>query len=603
MYYIINQTKQIIAADKKLLALLGVKSIDELYRKLILGDITLSLSENNSLTITTPLNDKSYKISKSTLLSILGKFTLIKLQVAKEDTALVESNLSEEENLPMENRVVTPLSDSANISSQDNLALNSDKEDRDIALDEELSISNDTPKEEEENYDDIMAILASQEEEISLTTSTEDEESISNTKEERRLDELPNLDDSSKDEDELNDDDIMALLNSHEDENLLPEGNDLESIEDKRRDTNEIALLDDDLTSIQDRDIALDEELSISNDTPKEEEENYDDIINLFDLDEDKAQPIDNNSEEKSKTVTKMDDKSSSLTISNSAKEPTDEISLPINKVEENDNSPIIIDIEKISQEIGISTEDYNRFLNAYIDTAISLENDFKSTELQKRSSAIKTLLHLSQVLHLSLIDEILSKIGQLPTEEQKHLIDSFYTTLARVTTYQIETSQSSPKEPSREKETKYPVETQSDSSLLISETEPTQEREERTKGFGTIDLSDVKPIYFDFQVEEAATDLNLPVDLIEEFVRDFIKQAHIETKKMLKAYEEGDLVTIQKIGHLLKGASSNLRIKALSDTLYNIQFCEESSKLEELIKEYWGHFLSFETQINIISK
>ena len=70
----------------------------------------------------------------------------------------------------------------------------------------------------------------------------------------------------------------------------------------------------------------------------------------------------------------------------------------------------------------------------------------------------------------------------------------------------------------------------------------------------------------------------------------------------MLEAYEKGDLESIQNIGHLLKGASSNLRIKALSDTLYEIQFCQDSSKLEDLIKQYWGHFLSLEMQMNVTS-
>ena len=70
----------------------------------------------------------------------------------------------------------------------------------------------------------------------------------------------------------------------------------------------------------------------------------------------------------------------------------------------------------------------------------------------------------------------------------------------------------------------------------------------------------------------------------------------------MLESYKEGDLESIQKIGHLLKGASSNLRINALSDTLYKIQFCEDSSQLEPLIKDYWAHFLSFEHQIKMLS-
>ncbi len=125
----------------------------------------------------------------------------------------------------------------------------------------------------------------------------------------------------------------------------------------------------------------------------------------------------------------------------------------------------------------------------------------------------------------------------------------------------------------------------------------------DKFESFGTIDLSDVKPIHFDFRVEEAANELSLPTELIEEFIHDFIKQAHEETEKMLKAYEEGDLETIQKIGHLLKGTASNLRINPLSDTLYEIQFCDDPSNLEALIKEYWAHFIAFETQFNLKSK
>ena len=115
--------------------------------------------------------------------------------------------------------------------------------------------------------------------------------------------------------------------------------------------------------------------------------------------------------------------------------------------------------------------------------------------------------------------------------------------------------------------------------------------------------MEGIAPIRFQFKLSEAANDLSLPVELIEEFVHDFIEQAHVETDKMLVAYEKGDLKTIQNIGHMLKGASSNLRINTLSDTLYEIQFCENSSNLENLIKQYWGQFLSLEQQIDNLAK
>ncbi|OQX50154.1 MAG: hypothetical protein B5M46_01490 [Epsilonproteobacteria bacterium 4484_20] len=245
-------------------------------------------------------------------------------------------------------------------------------------------------------------------------------------------------------------------------------------------------------------------------------------------------------------------------------------------------NAPVYIDVEKTAQSIGISPEDYNTFLTEYIDTALALEEDLRSDDQGKRTAATHTLFHLSNVLRLPVITEIIEQLKYTEAEDTDSAIQNFYDTLSRLTTARPETE---------EEEKRTSVETGTDTAS------------ENFKSFGTIDLSDVKPIHFDFRVEEAANELSLPTELIEEFIHDFIKQAHEETEKMLKAYEEGDLETIQKIGHLLKGTASNLRINPLSDTLYEIQFCDDPSNLEALIKEYWAHFIAFETQFNLKSK
>lgn len=252
------------------------------------------------------------------------------------------------------------------------------------------------------------------------------------------------------------------------------------------------------------------------------------------------------------------------------------------------DQSEILIDIEKVSQQIGVSHEDYDTFLDEYIDTALGLEQDLQSADTAKRSNAVATLSHLGEVLQLPVIGAIIAKVDTASASEQKETVESFYAALSRITTSQ--TSQEEAKIDLFDAEA--PVEEKTEPEVTVNE-----------KSFGTISLEGIKPIHFDFQLEEAANDLSLPVELIEEFVHDFIEQGHIETEKMLKAYEEGDLDAIQKIGHLLKGASSNLRINALSDTLYKIQFCENSNDLEHFIKDYWGHFLSLEIQINALAK
>lgn len=409
MYYILNETNQIIAADESLLNLCGLSHIDELSLKIALGDIKFDPTSETDLTITTNGSDERFSISKTTLSSMLGHLTLVTVQV--EEVAVSEST---------------------------------------VPMDLETDL-------------------------LSLEPETED-----TIKEPESIEE----------ESELFD----LVLEDKAEENI-------EKIEDS------LNLLADD--------------------------------VETFNLGLETA---------------------------------------------EDDNAPIVIDVEKISQQMGVSHEDYDTFLNEYIDTALGLEQDLQSAEEDKRSNAIGTLSHLSDVLQLPVIGDLIEKVSEASPDKQREMVESFYAALARLTT--------SPASQVQEEEMD-----------LFEVEDEVAEAPAEVKGFGTIDLSDVKPIHFDFQLEEAANDLSLPVELIEEFVHDFIEQGHEETKNMLKAYEEGDLEKIQKIGHLLKGASSNLRIKDLSDTLYKIQFCEDSNDLEHLIKDYWGHFLSFEIQIDALAK
>jgi HPt (histidine-containing phosphotransfer) domain-containing protein len=294
------------------------------------------------------------------------------------------------------------------------------------------------------------------------------------------------------------------------------------------------------------------------------------------------------------------DDELFDLTLPHVSTNTIDNISLDedsqtsLTTLSSEDTSPIIIDIQAVSEDIGISNEDYKTFLNDYIDTAISLEDELQSKDENERLSAMGTLTQLADVLQLPKVNPIIQQISTVPEYELPDLVESFYQTLARLTTTEVDANTQ--------------VVTSDEVLPNIEETISIASEKEFSptivKGsFGKIYLEDVKPIHFDFQLESAANDLSLPVELIEEFVHDFIEQGHVETKKMLQAYKEGDLDTIQKIGHLLKGASSNLRINALSDTLYDIQFCEDSDKLEDLIERYWAHFISFEQQIDMITK
>jgi hypothetical protein len=338
---------------------------------------------------------------------------------------------------------------------------------------------------------------------------------------------------------------------------------------------------------------------------PQEEEKPdlFEDTIALFEEPAEAVREEEFKEEKKPEISDEIGDELFDLLLPGDAEEMISEISEE-QPEQPADTSPIFIDTETICRNIGISADDYNTFLNEYIDTALSLENDLRSTDMQATTNAIQTLSHLSNVLHLPVVTERITEIKNATPEQKEQAIASLYATLSRLTTTNEETL---PLEVTQDlKQVEEETVNIADTLDLISETAVEEERETAptsTGGFGTINLNDVKPIHFDFQLEEAANDLSLPIELIGEFVHDFIAQAHEETEKMLKAYEEGDLETVQKIGHLLKGTSSNLRITPLSETLYKIQFCEDSSKLEALIKEYWGHFLSLENQINLASR
>lgn len=441
MYYILNETNQIIAADTDLLELCGLTHIDELNLNIALGKIKLDLTSEEDVTITERDNDTTYPVAKTFLSSLLGHLTLVDIKGSEKKSEDALSTVKIEE------------------------------------LEEGLS-------------EDI---------EESILSSDMDTELFS----------------------------------------IEPDADELSIVTEPEEDYK--ALVDLDLNLEEPAESIEEAPLSLTEDT---------DTLDLDFLIKEEEAP--------------------------EAEPAIDE------------SAEIFIDIEKVSQRIGVSQEDYDTFLNEYIDTALALENDLRSPDTQERSNAIGTLSHLSDLLQLPMMSDMIAKIDTAAEEQRKEVIASFYSALSRITT-----SQTLANEPELE---------------LFGIEEELQEApesavEENENSFGSISLEGIKPIYFDFRLEEAAHDLSLPIDLIEEFVHDFIEQAHIETEKMLKAYEEGDLDTIQKIGHLLKGASSNLRINALSDTLYKIQFCEDVSKLEEYIKDYWAHFLSFEIQINALAK
>ena len=68
-----------------------------------------------------------------------------------------------------------------------------------------------------------------------------------------------------------------------------------------------------------------------------------------------------------------------------------------------------------------------------------------------------------------------------------------------------------------------------------------------------------------------ASKELGLPLDLIEEFIQDFIDQAHDFKEGLYSSLDKGDLDNVKTLSHKLKGVAANLRIEDAHEVLYII--------------------------------
>ena len=114
------------------------------------------------------------------------------------------------------------------------------------------------------------------------------------------------------------------------------------------------------------------------------------------------------------------------------------------------------------------------------------------------------------------------------------------------------------------------------------------------------ITLESVSPIPFDFSINQAADELTLPADLVAEFVGDFIDQAKENLPILQEEYNKRDLDGIEKTAHLLKGASSNLRIVHMAETLEKLQLNTEFRLVPDLIRTFAGQLKALDAQMGI---
>ena len=85
-----------------------------------------------------------------------------------------------------------------------------------------------------------------------------------------------------------------------------------------------------------------------------------------------------------------------------------------------------------------------------------------------------------------------------------------------------------------------------------------------------------------------AANELGLPVDLIEEFIGDFIQQSHEFRDELFEAAGKSDFNTLHILSHKLKGVAANLRVENGLESLTAINSSTEPVEIEANLKYYY---------------
>ncbi|MFA6143664.1 MAG: hypothetical protein WCW84_01630 [Sulfurimonas sp.] len=96
-------------------------------------------------------------------------------------------------------------------------------------------------------------------------------------------------------------------------------------------------------------------------------------------------------------------------------------------------------------------------------------------------------------------------------------------------------------------------------------------------------------PVDYLFDPSVAANELGLPVDLIEEFIGDFIQQSHEFRDELFEACAKSDFNNLHILSHKLKGVAANLRIEDALETLTIINTSTEVGEIEINLKYYYS--------------
>ena len=90
------------------------------------------------------------------------------------------------------------------------------------------------------------------------------------------------------------------------------------------------------------------------------------------------------------------------------------------------------------------------------------------------------------------------------------------------------------------------------------------------------------------YEPQIAADELGLPVDLIEEFIGDFIDQAHEFHDDLYASVKTEDFDNVQILSHKLKGVAANLRVEDAFDVLSVVNVSKDTEQVLPNLNQFY---------------
>ncbi len=230
------------------------------------------------------------------------------------------------------------------------------------------------------------------------------------------------------------------------------------------------------------------------------------------------------------------------------------------------------IDLEKNASSLKIDINTYKMLLKSFLG---EVENNYNKIE-QGDENIIKMLIDAGNLLALKDLSNLLHQQNLTPSKNNfekiqkyiEHLYDEINTS-KKVKVQEISTE----KEVTQEEVDESLIDITSDEELFKL----------------------IKPKDAEFDPKEVEEELGLPLDLIGNFIQDFIIQAKEHLPIFIEAYQERNLEELRVKAHMLKGAASNLRIKAIANTLRALEESSDFDNIAAYIKDFVGEIKGLE--------